>query len=361
MKLTDQQLKSWFPHCPKAVRTEILPILNKTCLQYKITTELRIAAFLATLAVESAEFQFQEEIASGAAYEGRKDLGNTQKGDGKLFKGRGRIQITGRTNYQLYTDYLDKTRHLPFVDFVLNPKKLAEEPYATDSACWFFAELIKANPLADKRRFLEIQLRVNGGRKRNPPRPNHWKERLAYYERGLRILPDDFVLSEESTSKPKQGFTEQETITIDNTHPDYPIVEETSEPIMATLETTETPKNMVVVETPQPKNFLEKMWAKVAGLVAGNGVFQIFRDYAEQVQALGLSPTFWLWVTGIIVTASVFFLIIELYKHRSDTQRDKDITDMLIRANSGDNVQIVLAQTEELPVFEKLGYKVITR
>ncbi len=196
MKLTDSMLKAVFPLSPASKRKLYLPNLNDSMLAYGINNELRISAFLATLGAESGELKYMQEIASGAAYEGRKDLGNTEPGDGKRFKGRGPIQLTGRYNYRKYTQYLRKKGHLPFVDFEEQPHRLAEQPYAIDSACWFFAVSIDANPLADRRQFLEIQLRVNGGRKRNPPRPNHWEERQAYYKRALREIPDDFVLDE---------------------------------------------------------------------------------------------------------------------------------------------------------------------
>lgn len=66
-----------------------LPIINGWAEHFRINTPLRMAHYLAQIAHESGELRYTKELASGRAYEGRKDLGNTQQGDGVKYKGRG--------------------------------------------------------------------------------------------------------------------------------------------------------------------------------------------------------------------------------------------------------------------------------
>ena len=86
--------------CSELKASEFCEPLNNAMEKYSINTLLREAAFLAQVGHESGRLFYVKEIASGKAYEGRKDLGNTKVGDGVKFKGRGLIQITGRTNYK---------------------------------------------------------------------------------------------------------------------------------------------------------------------------------------------------------------------------------------------------------------------
>ncbi len=122
-----------------------------------INTSLRQAHFLAQLGHESMSFFYSEETASGAAYEGRANLGNTEPGDGVRFKGRGLIQLTGRANYTAYGASIGE-------DFLTdnNPARVATEPrFATDVSTWFW-ETHNLNPLADADNHRQVCIVVNG-------------------------------------------------------------------------------------------------------------------------------------------------------------------------------------------------------
>ena len=112
------------------------PALITAMKAYGITSPLERAHFLSQCAHESLSFRVTTEYASGEAYEGRvKGLGNTQKGDGKKYKGRGYIQITGRANYTSYNKYLLSKG---IKDDVLKNPNLVAIKFAADSACWWW-------------------------------------------------------------------------------------------------------------------------------------------------------------------------------------------------------------------------------
>lgn len=167
------QLDFIVPFATQSNLKKFLEPLNKTMERFEINTPLRQAAFIAQIAHESGSFQYVREIASGKAYEGRKDLGNTIEGDGIKFKGRGLIQITGRANY----DSLSKAFG---VDFISNPSLLEGAEFAAMSAGWFW-NTKKLNSLADKGDFITITKRINGG-------VNGLKDRISFYDRAKLIL-----------------------------------------------------------------------------------------------------------------------------------------------------------------------------
>lgn len=148
--------------------------LNAAMQEFCIDSPRREAAFIAQVAHESGGFNYVRELASGEAYEGRVDLGNTQAGDGQRYRGRGFIQITGRANYQAVSDALG-------TDFVGNPELLEEVDSAARSAAWFW-DSRRLNELADKGDFRAITKRINGGYNGLADRTEYWnraKEQLG--------------------------------------------------------------------------------------------------------------------------------------------------------------------------------------
>lgn len=142
MILSVDQLKHIAPACRNA--QAFTDALNKYMGDYQINTKARMAAFLANVCEESGEFKYTKELASGAAYEGRKDLGNIQIGDGMKFAGKGLLQITGRTNYGAVSQYMFKDARL-----LDNPELLEQPDHATESACWFWSVYKQLNEIAD--------------------------------------------------------------------------------------------------------------------------------------------------------------------------------------------------------------------
>lgn len=180
--MTREQLKACLPYAKDEDIDKFFGPINATIEKYQITDPKRLAAFLAQIAHESGSLKYVRELADGQAYEGRKDLGNIKPGDGPKFRGRGCLQITGRSNYQKVSDALG-------VDFISNPEKLELPLYAMLSAGWFWNEK-SLNGLADGDNFLLISKRINGTNSKTGL-PNGWEDRLARWttcKLALKIL-----------------------------------------------------------------------------------------------------------------------------------------------------------------------------
>jgi putative chitinase len=165
---SEAKLRGVMPRARDTDVTRFYPPALPAMLAYGIDTPLRQAHFLAQVGHESGSFRYTEELANGAAYEGRADLGNTQTGDGQKFKGRGLIQLTGRANYTAY----GKDKGRDFVDGA-NPALIATDvALAMDVACWFWKKN-HVNALADLDDVRAVTKKVNGGLNGLPDREDY--------------------------------------------------------------------------------------------------------------------------------------------------------------------------------------------
>lgn len=170
--LTADTLVKIMPYA-KAKAAQYAPLLDAAMREFDINTSARQASFLSQVGHESGQLRYVRELASGAAYEGRKDLGNTQPGDGERYRGRGLIQITGRANCTAAMMALD-------VDIVEHPELLETPVLACRSAAWFWKSH-GLNELADAGDQVKVTRRINGG-------TNGLADRLALFEVAKRVL-----------------------------------------------------------------------------------------------------------------------------------------------------------------------------
>jgi putative chitinase len=130
-------------------------VLQVTLQEYDISNRLRIAHFLGQTCHESAGFRTTEEFASGDAYEGRSDLGNSQPGDGRRFKGRGLLQLTGRANYREFGGVLK-------VDLEGRPELAAQPALSLRIACEYWKRR-NINKACDQDDLMTVTRLINGG------------------------------------------------------------------------------------------------------------------------------------------------------------------------------------------------------
>jgi putative chitinase len=184
MLFSQEELHDMVPFASDRTIMEVYKHLVPAMEEFDIVTPLRIAAFIAQITHESGSFHYREEIASGANYEFREDLGNLEfeamsiahanySTTGRFYKGHGFIQITGYYNHVAVAEALG-------IDCVHKPKLLCNTDNACRSAAWFWKSR-ELNTLADQGRFKRITKIINGGF-------NGLKDRLENYRRCKKVL-----------------------------------------------------------------------------------------------------------------------------------------------------------------------------
>ena len=157
--ITVMTLRKIAPGADAKLLAALAPALDSLLPAAGITTPLRQAHFLAQAAHETGGFKTLEEYGGPSyfkRYDGRKDLGNVQPGDGARFHGRGIFQLTGRTNYAAYGKRLG-------IDLVASPA-LAASPAVSVRIATAYWQAKGLNGWADRDDLVEITRRINGGR-----------------------------------------------------------------------------------------------------------------------------------------------------------------------------------------------------
>lgn len=209
-------LEKIYPDSTKENREKFANALKLAMMRYNIDNVNRSRAFLAQIGAESGQLRAvvenlnysakglrsifgkyfktdaeaeqyarKPEAIANVVYANRLGNGDTESGDGWKYRGRGLIQLTGKSNYEKATNEMYA---LPLgVDFVDEPDLLATPEYAAQSAAWFW-EAHGLNALSDQLGgvddadvFKQITKRINGGY-------NGLEERTALYERAKTVI-----------------------------------------------------------------------------------------------------------------------------------------------------------------------------
>lgn len=188
--LTAEKLKKITHNTPVDRCALFVDHINEYCPKYGIDTVVELASFLSQVLHESGGLKYMREIwgptAAQCRYEGRADLGNIYKGDGKKFMGRGPIQITGRKNYERMSfDMFGDSR------LVMQPDILSTPQYGVQAACiyWQWRKLDKVD---DDLSIKEETKSVNGGYNGILDREHYFKQSLIILQDGHNSIYEKF-------------------------------------------------------------------------------------------------------------------------------------------------------------------------
>ena len=181
---------------------QLLPAFVAALRQADCLTVNRAAMWCAQLGHESGGLRWMEEIADGSAYEGRADLGNTAPGDGRRFKGRGPIQVTGRHNYSQCSRWAFDQGYVPTPTyFVDRPQELASDRFGFLGPVWYWTVARpQINAMCDVGDINGVTRAINGGLNGIEDRMQRWNRCKAI---GAALLPgeDDDMPSAEDVAK----------------------------------------------------------------------------------------------------------------------------------------------------------------
>lgn len=169
MRIFPVQIRSICQRKPADTDAEVCFQLERAAKEAGVVSHGGFCAWVAQLAHESARFTRFIETASGEAYEGRRKLGNTEPGDGPRYKGRGPIQLTGRSNYRAAGEAL----RLPLVE---KPWLVEQLDVGFRVAAWYWR--VRGCNTED---FEEQTRRINGGL-------NGYEDRLRLLARAKNTL-----------------------------------------------------------------------------------------------------------------------------------------------------------------------------
>lgn len=144
-----------------------------------------LAQYVAQMAHETQSFRYDREVWDGkgaqARYDTRTDLGNTAAvdGDGYKYRGRTGTQITGKTNYRLFTEWARKLDPLA-PDFVADPDAANTDPWEGLGPIWYW-DANRIYRYAEAGNNEMVTRTINGGL-------NGYADRLRLYDRAALVL-----------------------------------------------------------------------------------------------------------------------------------------------------------------------------